>query len=117
MMCERLQRKRTKGFKISDVCDNPNGYVFVGRPSKYGNPWTNDGEKVVLARDKSQIVVIKSSEEEARLEAVHMFRKYHAPSLDLSDLIGKDVVCWCPIDRVCHGDILLELVSEGDNED
>src|SRR3990172_3854168 len=34
---KRIQRKRTRGFKLST--DNPNGFVYVGRPTKWGNPY------------------------------------------------------------------------------
>lgn len=29
--------------------------------------------------------------------------------LDLSELKGKDLVCWCALDKACHGDILIEM--------
>jgi hypothetical protein len=35
----RIQRRRTKGFKLPSNC------IYVGRPSKYGNPYTGwEGE-------------------------------------------------------------------------
>jgi hypothetical protein len=33
-MPERIQRKRTKGWKM------PAGAVYVGRPTKFGNPFS-----------------------------------------------------------------------------
>lgn len=27
------------------------------------------------------------------------------------DLAGKDLACWCPLDRPCHADVLLELAN------
>ena len=33
MMAERLQRRRTKGYRL------PEGAVSVTRPGRYGNPW------------------------------------------------------------------------------
>ncbi|WP_245584702.1 DUF4326 domain-containing protein [Salipiger mucosus] len=29
-------------------------------------------------------------------------------------LRGRDLACWCPLDRPCHADILLELANKGD---
>ncbi len=34
----RIQRQRTKGWRI------PEGAIYVGRPSRWGNPWPIDGE-------------------------------------------------------------------------
>lgn len=34
MSQQRIQRKRTKGWRM------PEGAVYVGRPSLWGNPWT-----------------------------------------------------------------------------
>lgn len=33
MTLKRIQRKRTKGWKMPENC------VYVGRPSRYGNPY------------------------------------------------------------------------------
>lgn len=30
----------------------------------------------------------------------------------LPSLRGKNLACWCPIDRPCHADILLELAND-----
>jgi hypothetical protein len=30
---------------------------------------------------------------------------------DLSELRGKDLACWCPLDQPCHADVLLELAN------
>ncbi len=29
-----------------------------------------------------------------------------------AELRGKDLACWCPLDRPCHADVLLELANE-----
>ena len=38
-----------------------------------------------------------------------------APTVsDIRDeLAGRDLVCWCPLDRPCHADVLLELANGG----
>lgn len=30
----------------------------------------------------------------------------------LPELRGKDLACWCPLDKPCHADVLLELTNE-----
>jgi len=75
----------------------PSGAVYVGRPTKWGNPF-------VIGRDGSRAVVIAK------------FRKFllGSPELmgDLAELRGKDLVCFCaPLE--CHADVLLELANGG----
>jgi hypothetical protein len=69
--------------------------VYVGRPSKWGNPF-------VVGKDGSREEVLKK------------FRDYILTSElmgDIHELQGKDLVCWCsPLD--CHADILRELANK-----
>ncbi len=30
-----------------------------------------------------------------------------------SELRGRDLCCWCPLDQPCHADVLLELANGG----
>ncbi len=77
----------------------PADAVYVGRPSKWGNP-------IVLGKDT-----------DIREEAIMMYRnwvrsKIATKELDISELRGKDLVCWCaPLP--CHADVLLELANRG----
>lgn len=81
----RIQRKRTKGWKM------PKGAVYVGRGSKWGNPFRFDGGPVHPAiRYACEI----------------------APLLDVSELRGKDLACWCRLDEECHADVLLALAND-----
>ena len=74
------------------------GAVFVGRPSKWGNPFK-------IGRDGTREEVIAKYREwmlgnEELLEA-------------LPELKGKDLYCFCsPLP--CHADILLELANKED---
>jgi len=69
--------------------------VYVGRGSKWGNPY-------------------KVSNETTPEEAVRLFKKYikHRYWLNVDDLWGKNLACWCPLDQPCHADVLLELANE-----
>ena len=33
------------------------------------------------------------------------------PALDLRELKGKNLACWCRLDRSCHADVLLEIAN------
>ncbi len=85
MTPKRIQRKRTKGWRM------PPNAVYVGRPTKWGNPFD----------------VAKTG----RVPAVLRFACEVAPLLDLSELRGKDLACWCRLDQECHADVLLELAN------
>src|SRR3954467_11752715 len=70
-------------------------YVFIGRPSKWGNPY-------VIGVDGTRDEVI------AKYEAYVLGN----PSLiaDLKWLVGKELGCFCyPLK--CHGDVLVKLVK------
>jgi hypothetical protein len=69
--------------------------VYIGRPSKWGNPF-------VLGKYD-------------RETAIRKYKEYilNKPELmaALPELFGKHLVCWCyPL--ACHGDVLMELVAE-----
>lgn len=73
--------------------------VYIGRPSKWGNPhhigWCTQCERT-----------------HTREAAIAMFRlHFHAGARDLSELKGKDLICWCA-PAACHGDVLLELANQ-----
>lgn len=136
-MPERIQRKRTKGWRM------PAGAIYVGRPSRWGNPFAV-GEYFVSRgpwADAPYPDVGPSRERDAvtgwgkpyreivapvanRAHAVDLFRAhiayeniYWAPDVIRAGLFGADLACWCPLDdehgnRVpCHADVLLELAN------
>lgn len=70
----------------------PDGAVYCGRPSLYGNPF----------------VVGKHG---TRDEVCDRFEKEIMPLLDLTDLRGKDLVCFCKPHR-CHCDALLREANK-----
>ena len=75
---------------------NGNASVYIGRPSKWGNPFPMGEEK-----DREQVI--------ARFEQYLM----DSPELlaQIGELKGKDLVCFCA-PKACHGDILLRLANK-----
>lgn len=74
----------------------PADAVYIGRPSKWGNPF-------------------KVGKDGTREEVIEKYRIWLLNISDLSiyikELKGKDLVCWCkPLP--CHGDVLLELANK-----
>ncbi len=74
----------------------PKGAVYVGRPSKWGNPF------IIGKHGTREQVILKY--------ASHIDTMVSEALVDISELRGKDLVCWCtPLP--CHADILLELAN------
>lgn len=91
---KRIQRKRTKGWSM------PPNTVYVGRPTRYGNPYRVQMQMVDL---------LPAVLDRFRLYAEH--RIYQEPDW-LTPLRGKDLSCWCREGAPCHADILLELANQ-----
>ncbi len=83
--------------------------VYIGRPSKWGNPFTHIKDK----ETKAEFVVA------SREEAISKYREWilTQPALlkDLHELKDKILGCWCR-PKSCHGDVLIELIEEQQNE-
>lgn len=105
----RVQLSRRKGWKL------PANTVVVSRPTKWGNPF----------------IVVKHG---TRERCVELFRLlcagYQCISLggdvcdaqksfiahakaNLQALRGKNLACWCPLNKPCHADVLLEMANAG----
>ena len=105
-MAARIQRRRAKGWKL------PEGAVCVDRSTKYGNPFVvgRDGtaeECVFNYRALAQGYICISSS-----VTVEAQRRAHAALVAAKrELRGKDLACWCRLDRPCHADVLLEIAN------
>ncbi len=74
----------------------PPDAVYVGRPSKWGNPFH-------IGKDGTR-------EECIAKYRVYIERRIRQGELNLEELRGKDLVGWCaPLP--CHADVLLELAN------
>ena len=71
-MSERIQRKRTKGWRM------PEGAVYVGRGSKWGNPFVLN-DRSGLAREPAVDHPDKPWEYEGRITAAGMQHAYFHP--------------------------------------
>ena len=95
MKPKRIQRKRSKGWRM------PEGAVYVGRPTKWGNPY-----RVGIDGNADRCV-------SRYLDKIsgNIWTKPNARSIK-EELCGRDLVCWCPLDQPCHADVLLELANK-----
>lgn len=124
MSPQRIQRRRTKGWRM------PEGAVYVGRPTVFGNPFRpglHQGEWQVIDDNAMNypLPVERPTLDAARIYAVGLFnddltywfggRITLDPALGaaITGLAGRDLACWCPLDQPCHADVLLRLANKG----
>ena len=94
----RIQRKRSKGWRM------PDNTVYVGRGSKWGNPWFLDNWRPVKIKADDGVVSIEGSGDihtVVKVYADHLHRELHSGKIEISDLRGKNLACWCPPDQPC----------------
>lgn len=118
----RLQRRRRRGWRI------PDGAVYVGRPTIWGNPFlvarSSDyhglpGSWFVRGPDGSIHHPPDDTQSAARRTAVELYGQHvlHDPAARVSaavvraELAGRDLVCWCPAEEPCHADFLLAVAN------
>ena len=127
-MPERIQRKRTRGWRM------PEGAVYVGRPGVFGNPF--GGSHYVDSRSGEEV---EAGAQRAVQESVRAYREFLLSGIEnrpahtghlwgavdaaagyrirykmlaaLPRLRGKDLACWCPVGQPCHADVLLEIAN------
>jgi Domain of unknown function (DUF4326) len=125
---QRIRRCRTKGWRM------PTDAVYVGRPSRWGNPFriyhghssigppwrvaVETWHHLPEAECRAAYVTSTALDPSA---AVDLYRTVMAVRMRddperlrgwLKPLVGKDLACWCPTGQACHADILLALTAE-----
>lgn len=89
----RIQRSR----QHKQVSPNGLPIVYVGRPTKYGNPF-------IVGEDGTIENCLKMYKDYIRTEVKRKEIK--------SELRGKNLSCWCKLGDPCHADILLKIANE-----
>jgi hypothetical protein len=89
----RIQRKRAKGWRM------PEGAVYVGRGSVFGNPFS-------VARPEWTPEAVVALYRELKVPELMLRQPLAIPSLR-----GKTLACWCPEGQACHADVLLEIAN------
>lgn len=108
-MPKRIQRKRTKGWKM------PPNTVYVGRPGKWGNPWRigtyrceGHGFDYIQERVDDAVTAARFFRHMVEMPGD---RAYPSNEMIVRNLRGKNLACWCALDQPCHADVLLELAN------
>lgn len=123
MKPQRIQRKRSKGWRM------PPNTVYVGRGSIFGNPfkigehWRVGAGRITTGnvafntqmlsafgdRPLTQADCVKAYEIYLDYAGIPWNEWYYPAPCDLH---GKNLACWCPLDQPCHGDLLLERANK-----
>ena len=74
----------------------PPNAIYVGRPSKWGNPYK-------ITKYKNRETVIHQYYD-------WLLDQTSTGKLDVEELRGRDLVCWCTPEK-CHADILLRIAN------
>ena len=73
--------------------------VYVGRPSKFGNPF-------VMKNEAEREIVVQRYEQWLRAERPDLIEAAK------KELRGRNLSCWCS-PRHCHADVLLRIANQG----
>lgn len=104
-MPQRIQRKRTKGWRM------PPGAVYVGRPTRWGNPWRIGQWVNYTASDSLKDYRRWMAMDLSMLSAEGCYGRPPTSEEIRENLRGKDLMCWCPLNQPCHADVLLEIAN------
>lgn len=113
-MPDRVQRKRTKGWKM------PPNTVSVTRPGVFGNPFPVDvyGQDRAVDLFRRWLCGNMSMEELSHCSTCHSFGDISMVTLrralldSLPQLRGKNLACYCALDQPCHADVMLEIAND-----
>jgi len=77
--------------------------VYIGRPSRWGNPFTHISDR----KTKAEFIV------GSREEAIERYEDYLFSSgliAHIEELRGMVLACWCK-PQSCHGDVLVRVLN------
>ena len=75
----------------------PADAVYIGRPSKFGNPFN-----IRPSRTREEAILMYREWIKTQPEIIESARK---------ELKGKSLVCFCA-PKPCHGDVLMEIANQ-----
>jgi hypothetical protein len=114
-MPERIQLSRAKGWRM------PPNTVKVSRPGRWGNPYRVEIFGLQLALDLYRNSIegcwspglVQHLSDALVLEAYecHRLLRDRVRLLEVRELRGKNLACWCRPGDGCHADVLLELAN------
>lgn len=108
-MPKRIRLSRAKGWRM------PPNTVKVDRSTRWGNPFIVGKHGTLaeclqlyryMASGHLCLTTGNASEQREAIEALVKENRKGWPTLR-----GKDLACWCALDKPCHADTLLEVAN------
>ena len=98
----------------------PKDAVYVGPPGILGNPFLIgiDGTAEECCKKYHNLIMgfIEPNMQPKAREWMERFQKHsytrHPLEYVRMYLKGKDLACWCQLDKICHRDVLLKLANQ-----
>lgn len=105
-MPDRIRLSRAKGWRL------PPNTVNVARPSKWGNPFVvgRDGTRAECV-NRYRYLLAGYISLACEASVADQRRARHRVAAEIESLRGKNLACWCPLDKPCHADVLLEIAN------
>jgi hypothetical protein len=121
MIPTRIQRSRKKGYR------QPEGTKYVGRGTKFGNPFrlTNDGMIEFYDKKLKGWLIIENNRNNTIETVCSTYKKWlsglykpwitpiaptHKEIMELSKY--RHLSCFCSLDSPCHADVLINYIKE-----
>jgi ribosomal protein L34 len=118
---QRIQRRRTKGYRMQEQSPDGRPVVSVCRPGKWGNPFRVGWYAGMVRKNYVEYwyevsptpttnapTLIATPE-----QAVAWCKQWFVLSdLNFEPLQGKHLACFCDLTAPCHADTLLELAND-----
>lgn len=116
--------------------ESPNGLPikYVGRPTKYGNPFICEGDMIygnashrrTILSPWIYIEIVKPEEAQSRLVELYKMWIDRHPDIEkmyiipcpftigdiITELKDKNLSCWCTLTEPCHRNVLLEIANK-----
>ena len=89
-----------KVYNVKEISNLSEDFIYIGRPSKYGNPF-------LIGKDGTRKQVIQKFIDMLNSD-IHLMNEIK------NELKGKNLVCHCK-PKECHGDYLLQIANEDDS--
>ncbi|PKV80882.1 DUF4326 domain-containing protein [Nocardia fluminea] len=118
-MADRVQLRRTKGWRL------PDGAVNVARPGRWGNPYVVHQHTDKCGDDHVWCPTYCADDREtavrlyrhAVLHPLHGQPRVPTPDEIRTELAGRDLACWCLPAGPCHADFLIEIANTEEKTD
>jgi len=99
----RIKRERKKGWR------KPDNTVCATRPGKWGNPFKVGEFPTETAQ---QAVEHFENGLKLALNGTITDGAFARMAKELPELKGKNLACFCPLDKPCHCDVLLKYANQ-----